>query len=389
MYGERAAARQRDHTGLSRMAALGFRISIAAALTVAGLVFCDPAHASFDDGAQAYRDNDYQAAVAEWRPLAEQGDRSAQFGLGVAYEHGTGVPVDLIAAAHWYRKAAERGLATAQFKLGNLYYTGRGVPKDQQEALRWHRQAADNGLAIAQMNLAYAYEVGDGVEKDLLKAAHWYQRAAEQGALWAQDRLAVLYAEGISPAAMSPDSDETPAESPDTQASAARSAEDATPAAAPQDRAEAVVEARVGDDASAERQAAQDAPAHAAAAVAASTPAEKSEPAEIEIAHADTAEIDEEEADEPEEVSLAESLRIRLASYRDRAKAEKGWKILSHRYSDLLGSLSYTLQPVDLGPGKGKFLRLEAGPLTSLAQANELCAEIERRGGDDCVTVRP
>lgn len=351
-----------------------------AALVVAGVAFCATAYASFDDGAQAYRVKDYEAAVAEWQPLAEEGDRAAQFGLAVSYEHGHGVPRDLSLAAHWYRKAAERGLTTAQFKLGNLYFTGRGVPKDEQEALRWHRRAADSGLPIAQMNLAYAYEVGAGVEKDLLKAAHWYQQAAAQGAVWAQDRLAVLYAQGVSPAAMPLPTAATADETLPPADVMAESEDLSRRHPETQDLAKAFFDARIRDE--------QTLSAPSDAGLSAE---EEAEPAEIEIARSDVSEVEPVavKADEPTAPSLAESIRIRLASYRDRAKAEKGWHILSHRYNDLLGSLSYTLEPIDLGPKKGKFLRLEAGPLTSLAQASELCAEIERRGGDECVTVRP
>src|SRR5689334_23216809 len=39
------------------------------------------------------------------------------------------------------RKAAENGDATAQCGLGSCYLNGDGVPKDQAEAVKWFRKA--------------------------------------------------------------------------------------------------------------------------------------------------------------------------------------------------------------------------------------------------------
>ena len=44
-------------------------------------------------GIDAWQKADYAAAVAIWRPLAEQGDADAQFNLGQAYRLGRGVPI--------------------------------------------------------------------------------------------------------------------------------------------------------------------------------------------------------------------------------------------------------------------------------------------------------
>ncbi len=51
--------------------------------------------------------------------LADQGDASAQFNLGIMCGHGEGVPQDYAEAAKWYRLAAEQGNVKAQFKLGS------------------------------------------------------------------------------------------------------------------------------------------------------------------------------------------------------------------------------------------------------------------------------
>ncbi len=45
-------------------------------------------------------------ALREWRPLAEQGNASAQNLLGFMYHNGQGVPQDYVQAQMWYNLAA-------------------------------------------------------------------------------------------------------------------------------------------------------------------------------------------------------------------------------------------------------------------------------------------
>ena len=46
----------------------------------------------FQDGVDAYKRQDYKTAYKLFLPLAEQGNASAQFNLGVMYGKGQGVP---------------------------------------------------------------------------------------------------------------------------------------------------------------------------------------------------------------------------------------------------------------------------------------------------------
>jgi len=92
--------------------------------------------------------------MTEWRPLAEQGDASAQTNLGVMYHQGHGVPQDYAEAMKWFRLAAEQGHPSAQTNLGVMYHQGQGVPQDYAEAMKWYRLAADQGHTNAQTNLS-------------------------------------------------------------------------------------------------------------------------------------------------------------------------------------------------------------------------------------------
>ena len=86
-------------------------------LTVAfaGIVIAGP----FEDAVTAYGRGDYATALQLLRPLANQGDASAQYNLGVLYQQGQGVPQDYAEAVKWYRKAADQGDASAQYNLGS------------------------------------------------------------------------------------------------------------------------------------------------------------------------------------------------------------------------------------------------------------------------------
>lgn len=87
-------------------------------------------------------ENQQQSNAASAREAAKQGDASAQYNLGIAYEDGYGVTQDYAQAATWFRKAAEQGDASAQYALGILYYQGQGVTQDYAEACFWITLAA-------------------------------------------------------------------------------------------------------------------------------------------------------------------------------------------------------------------------------------------------------
>ena len=67
----------------------------------------------FEDGAAASLRGDHATAVRLWRPLAEQGDTSAQYNLGLAYDFGSGVPQDYVMAHKWYNLTAAQGIEGA------------------------------------------------------------------------------------------------------------------------------------------------------------------------------------------------------------------------------------------------------------------------------------
>ena len=107
--------------------------------------WADMPEQQFQQGLEATKRGDYQTAFKLWLPLAEQGDASTQFNLGLMYNKGQGVKQDDVEAVKWYRQAAEQGYAKAQYNLGVMYYQGEGVRQDKGQAKEWFGKACDNG----------------------------------------------------------------------------------------------------------------------------------------------------------------------------------------------------------------------------------------------------
>ena len=61
----------------------------------------------------AYNRKDYATAASLFRPLAAQGNASAQYNLGVMYDNGQGVTQDNVYAHMWWNIAASSGDANA------------------------------------------------------------------------------------------------------------------------------------------------------------------------------------------------------------------------------------------------------------------------------------
>ncbi len=67
----------------------------------------------YQEGYGAYNRGDYDTALKEFRPLAEQGDPLAQSYLGGMYAEGEGLPKDYVLAHMWATLAAAQGNGNA------------------------------------------------------------------------------------------------------------------------------------------------------------------------------------------------------------------------------------------------------------------------------------
>ena len=156
-------------------------VALVLSLSLAAPVTAGP----FEDGFAAAERGDYATAFKLWRPLADQGDASAQFNLGIMYAQGEGVPQDYVQAHKWYRKAADQGDADAQFNLGIMYAQGEGVPQDYVQAHKWWNLAAaryeasetvDRNMAVENRDIVAAKMTPAQIAEAQKLASEWKPR---------------------------------------------------------------------------------------------------------------------------------------------------------------------------------------------------------------------
>ncbi len=164
--------------GTSRLARLLPGVFAVCFLFLAGVSGADT---GMQEGFASLRQEDYSRAGEVFRPLAEQGKRTAMYNLGLLLDKGLGLEQDRGSAATWYRLAAERGDARAQYNLALLYIEGKGVDQDYDRAVEFLRQAAEAGLARAQYNLGILSYEGLGMPISYDRSRQWFKRASKSG----------------------------------------------------------------------------------------------------------------------------------------------------------------------------------------------------------------
>lgn len=170
------------------------RIIPIAVIAVLPLIFSSVGwSADFETGQNAFNAGDYEAALAEWQPLAEEGHAGGQFGMGLLHTNGFGVPFDNDAGLKWYGLAADQGHGQAQCNLAVMHANGWGVPQSDAEAFKYYGLAAEQGITQAQASLAKMYVRGYATPVDNVQAYKWYAIASEMGdtgASFKRDELA-------------------------------------------------------------------------------------------------------------------------------------------------------------------------------------------------------
>lgn len=123
------------------------RRGLLAGILCAAWLYAGAAHAdAFDDASQALQDGDVENGLASMNALAETGDPSTQFKIGVAlinYSSEDGI--------RWIETAANRNHPEAQREIGMLYANGIGVHRDLPSAFKWLYLAQENKLDKATL----------------------------------------------------------------------------------------------------------------------------------------------------------------------------------------------------------------------------------------------
>lgn len=114
----------------------------------------------FEKGLAHFKSGNYSEAVRWYRKAAEQGNRKAQYWLGISYLGGHGIASDNLMAFHWINKAAEQGDGDSLCFLGACSVDGlKGfIQRDMTEAYKFfiHAHAAGQENADGWIKLLHA-----------------------------------------------------------------------------------------------------------------------------------------------------------------------------------------------------------------------------------------
>lgn len=95
-------------------------------------------------------------------------------------------------------KLASRGHASAQYKLGMLYETGRGIPLNVEFAKEWYRRSAAQDYKPAINRLVYLDIVQNGINDSHKSWLDQIDQEAKAGDGEAQFLLGQMYATGVA-----------------------------------------------------------------------------------------------------------------------------------------------------------------------------------------------
>lgn len=81
------------------------------------------------------------------------------------------------------------------------------------------------------------------------------------------------------------------------------------------------------------------------------------------------------------------SYKVQIASFKSVSDAEKSWKSMSKKYSNVLKGYKHYIVSKDI-PGKGIFQRLQVGPFKDKELAQKACADF-KDAGMNCFVINP
>ena len=83
----------------------------------------------------AYGKGDQIKALQNFLIAAKDGDKDAQYYVGVMFAEGQGTKKNLAEGIGWYQAAAQQNQPDALLALARLYVVGYGLPQDSQKAI--------------------------------------------------------------------------------------------------------------------------------------------------------------------------------------------------------------------------------------------------------------
>ena len=114
---------------------------------------------------------DYTQALELWHRAAELGYMRAYSNIGLAYDEGGGVEIDIKKAKHYYELAATGGDVCARHNLGNK----EALAGNFDRAIKHYMIASRSGSSESLNIIKDFYVGGDATKEDYTKALQLYQ----------------------------------------------------------------------------------------------------------------------------------------------------------------------------------------------------------------------
>ncbi len=148
----------------------------------------------YSEGVKAYKNNDFEKALALFHKSAEKGNPAAMNYIGIIYLNGNGVQKNIDEALKWYEKGSKAGMLYSSRNIANTFFNGKEVQKDYKRALEYYHKAAAKGDTHSMIRIAYLNKEGFGTEKNLDEAMKWYKKAADRGDKIGLTGIGLVYA---------------------------------------------------------------------------------------------------------------------------------------------------------------------------------------------------
>lgn len=171
-----------------------------------------PVSAGLDEAAKAFDEGNFDAALEQYLPLAEQGNVEAQAQVGYILVTGKAGHVDVKQAMQWLTKAEQQGSTRSAYLLGLAYLhhlkgekAVKEVKLDAKRAVELLSKASEDPdlRTLAAKELQEVYAIGSGdIPTDFEKTVHWWeveknllatQAAADNGDAKAAEKLGLAF----------------------------------------------------------------------------------------------------------------------------------------------------------------------------------------------------
>jgi hypothetical protein len=330
--------------------------------------------AGMSEGVAAVTVGDYQKAIAEFQPLAASGDPAAQYQLARIYLEGRGPADGVPQGIALMTKAANGGYPEAQAQLGLMYAMGLGVEPDNVTAYDWLTKA------IKALPEGTRRTIAEANRDAVMKRMNASEQSAVAMATKSKPAEIPAAAKTAKPAATQ-EAAKKPAATTAAKTAATTTAKTTTSATSTTKTVAATATKKTVTEAASKTTTT----ATAAATKPAGDPIATKTPAKTQVASAKAAEA----APSAEAQKTVQSgVRIQLVSMPSEEAAWAAWKQLSGKHASQLTGLTAVVEPADLG-AKGKFYRVQTGPFTTVAAAQERCSAMKAAGLDCLVVGKP